>query len=207
MFLLTLLLREVWRAQMSIFLQSPLCFRGRQLWIRLSEVFRAVWIWWDSELWHYTYSSCSPWSGQMQNAGVFPWQQHVLSSFFSVYLHGSVVVIPVLWSFVVKWSCDFCCLESSHHGCMTSMPMVLWLIVACQVSPDPPPPEGDAGGPWRAVVSHTSWKTGECPCWCVTRLAAFQEDTNNFYGENSNHRQVSVHGMQDKIALWFVDFK
>lgn len=120
---LTLRLRETQKAQMSIFLQSPLCFRGGQLRVRLSEVSRPVWIWWDSELWHYTHSGCPARSGQMQNAGLSPWQQHTFPHFAD--LHGSVGLIPVLCR-------DPCYLDQSQHGCMSGGPMVCvdWCLLS-----------------------------------------------------------------------------
>lgn len=58
----------------AIFLKFQMYFlRGRQLWVRLTEVFHPVWLWWDSKLWHHTHSSGSPRSGQMQNAGLSSW--------------------------------------------------------------------------------------------------------------------------------------
>lgn len=67
----SLLQTQSYWAHIALFLKSVLCFfRGRQLWVRLTEVFHPVWLWWDSELWHHTHSCRSPRSGQMPNAGL-----------------------------------------------------------------------------------------------------------------------------------------
>lgn len=81
-------------------------FRGRQLWVRLTEVFTPLWVWWHHQLWHHTRSPCAPRSGQMQNAGLS---------------------IPVAWSHLKPNTlCCFCCLKCDLHGRMdvTSSPVL-----------------------------------------------------------------------------------